>query len=238
MEQDSSIIAEDLYCAVATIHDIIRNLTISPLSEHLRYVNVNDAVFQQRVGRFQPMITMMEQLGYKMKDSPRGKHLCFEFDLTYKVSLTSGNHPQIRLLQAVVMDLSNATKRILPRTSIGELIITLRKSHSGDPSKQMNLEKILSMLEKALEKIIEQPLDMNFQSISLDKINSKYPDVKGITSLLKLLGFGRSAKNLLSKDDQSKQVNNVETIFQLNINDFDLLRLRRDMMVQIINSTT
>ncbi|ETO23148.1 hypothetical protein RFI_14037 [Reticulomyxa filosa] len=227
---------EQLYCAVTTLYNIIRNLFISPTSEHLRYINIDDQVFQQRVGSVKELIDMLLQLGYVRKESPRGTYLCFEFDDKCGVSLTSAVHPQIRLLQAVAIDLSNSAKRILPHTPIAKAVSTLRGSHSGDPSKQANLEKVFVLLEKALDKVIEQPLDMNLQSISLDKIKAKYPDVTGVVSLLKLVGFARSDKNILTKDDQAKQVTKIEAIFQLDTNDFDLLRIRRDMLTLLIHN--
>lgn len=43
---------EELYCALMSIHEILRNICISPMSEHLRYINVNGDIFHKRIGRF------------------------------------------------------------------------------------------------------------------------------------------------------------------------------------------
>ena len=65
---------------------------------------------------------------------------------------------------------------------------------------------------------------MKYQSISAEKLKAKYPNVQGMVSVLKLLGFRRD------KGDKSKFI--LSAAYN---GDLDLLKWRQQIFVQIMN---
>ena len=47
-DKNKPINNEELYCAIMTLYEIIRNLTMSPNSDHLRIINVDNELFKTR----------------------------------------------------------------------------------------------------------------------------------------------------------------------------------------------
>lgn len=189
---------EDLWCAIVSLQEIIRNLCISPNSEHLRYVNLDDTTFHNRIGRFPIFIDLLLRLGYKEEKEAKvhGRHLVFEFNDKIQIPLTSPEHPQIEQLKAAVRDLFNCANEILPLTPIAQCVTQLRTQNSNNPQQSALLEQLFSRLLKMVDMILDEPLQTKYHKINVDTLKSKFPNVIGIVSIIKLLGFIRYQQNI------------------------------------------
>ena len=77
---------------------------------------------------------------------------------------------------------------------------------------------------KATTNILEEPLNMKYQSISAAKLKGKYPNIVGMVDVLKLLGFSRN------KSDKTKFI--LSAAYN---GDLDLLKWRQQIFAQIMN---
>jgi len=206
---DGEMMADELWMALMHCRLILNNILISPKSQHLRMIRVDDEIFKRRVGRFPIFQKMLKSLGFKLQKQVKGRVFVLEqADLGY--------------LKNVVRDLETvAMSEVIRKTVIAGGVQKIYGLNS------MNLEelyKFLNAVTKATGNILEEPLNMKYQSISAGKLKAKYPNVQGMVSVLKLLGFRRN------KGDQTKFV--LSAAYN---GDLDLLKWRRHIFVHIVN---
>jgi len=200
---------DELWMALMHCHLILNNILISPNSQHLRMIRVDDDIFKRRVGRFPIFIKMLKSLGFKLQDQVKGRVFVLE-------------QANLGYLKNVVRDLQNlARDDVLRHTIIAGGIKKIYGLNSGNLEK---LYKFLNAVVKATSNILEEPLNMKYQSISADKLKAKYPNVQGMVSVLKLLGFKRN------KEDKSKFI-----LSAAYLGDLDLLKWRQQIFVAIMN---
>ena len=73
MERIENIEADDLWMALMHCHLMLNNILISPQSQHLRMIRVDDDIFKRRVGRFPVFQKMLKSLGFKLEDRVKGR---------------------------------------------------------------------------------------------------------------------------------------------------------------------
>merc|ERR1712083_253484 len=209
MDRIENIEADDLWMALMHCHLVLNNILISPQSQHLRMIRVDDDIFKRRVGRFPIFQKMLKSLGFKLEKKVKGRVFVLE-------------NPNFAYLKNVVRDLQTVARdEVLRTTAIASGIKKIYGLNSGNLEK---LYKFLNAVIKATSNILEEPLNMKYQSISAQKLKAKYPNVQGMVSVLKLLGFRRD------KGDKSKFI--LSAAYD---GDLDLLKWRQQIFVQIMN---
>jgi len=200
---------DDLWMALMHCHLVLNNILISPQSQHLRMIRVDDDIFKRRVGRFPIFQKMLKSLGFKLEDKVKGRVFVLE-------------KPNFPYLKNVVRDLQTVAKdQVLRKTVIAGGIKKIYGLNSGNVEE---LYKFFNVVIKATSNILEEPLNMKYQSISAGKLKGKYPNVQGMVSVLKLLGFTRN------KSDKTKFI--LSAAYN---GDLDLLKWRQQIFVQIMN---
>eukprot|EP00483_Globobulimina_turgida_P012308 UN12331 len=203
--------------ALMHLHRIINNVLISPNAQHLRMISVDNDLFKKRVGKFQIFQKLLKQLGYKLEDRVKGR----VFVLSLKENAKE-REAQLLYLKNVARDLHDiAQSDILMATTIG---IGTKKIYHHNISNVNDLFKYFNILIKAIERILAEPLNMKYQSINIEKLQTKFANVNGIISVLKLLGFRKNKK------DKTKFVLSA----QYN-GDLDLLKWRKTIFQNVIN---
>merc|ERR1711933_155619 len=129
---------------------------------------------------------------------------------------------ELKYLKDVCRDLyAIAHDDILMKTKIGSGI---QKIYEHNSQCVAELYKYFNTLIKAMDRILEEPLNMKFQTINGQKLKTKFANITGVVSVLKLMGFKKS------KEDKTKFVLSAEYN-----GDLDLLKWRKTMLVNVIN---
>merc|ERR1712176_244144 len=209
--------ADDLYIALLYLHMILNNIRISPQSQHLRVIEVNNDIFKKRVGQHKIFQKLLKNLGYQLENQIKGK--------VFVLHLKQGHEAQqneMKFLKDVCRDLSViAHDDVLMTTRIG---VGLKKIYEHNSGHLPELYKYFNTLIKAMDRILEEPLNMKFQTINGHKLKTKFANVTGVVSVLKLMGFRKS------KEDKTKFVMSAEYN-----GDLDLLKWRKTMLVNVIS---
>merc|ERR1712228_1065420 len=198
-----NINANDLYMALLHLHTILNNIRISPKSQHLQVIEVNNAI--------------LKNLGYTLEDQIKGKVF-----VLHQKNGDQAKEQEMKYLKDVCRDLSKiAHDDVLMTTSIG---VGIKKICEHNSQCLVELYKYFNTLIKAMDRILEEPLNMKFQTINGQKLKTKFANITGVVSVLKLMGFKKS------KEDKTKFVLSAEYN-----GDLDLLKWRKIMLVNVIN---
>jgi len=217
MNNDEKITINDdeIYMGFMYLYQIINNILISPNSQHLRMIEVDNEIFKKRVGKFQIFQKLIKNLGYKLEDRVKGRIFILRFNESEK-------EKQMIFLKSICRDLLKVSHdEVLIKTTIG---IGIKKIYDHNKNNINDLYKYFNTLIKAIDHILQEPLNMKYQSINIEKLKAKYNNITGIISVLKLLGFKKN------KDDKTKFILSA----QYN-GDLDLLKCRKTIFVNIIN---
>eukprot|EP00485_Elphidium_margaritaceum_P001542 CAMPEP_0202686926 /NCGR_PEP_ID=MMETSP1385-20130828/2675_1 /ASSEMBLY_ACC=CAM_ASM_000861 /TAXON_ID=933848 /ORGANISM="Elphidium margaritaceum" /LENGTH=620 /DNA_ID=CAMNT_0049341607 /DNA_START=84 /DNA_END=1943 /DNA_ORIENTATION=+ len=187
-KKQPSMSQDELYIAFMYVSRMVSNILISPTSAHLRMIEVDNELFKKRVGRFQVMQKLLKKLlGYRLEQGGAQARRVFVLHIPDKDE--AAKRQQLLFLKNVCRDLSTiAQQRILVHTSIGNGVRKLC-AHNADANQATELSKLFHTLLKALERILEEPLNNKFQAVNVEKLKQKYSSVRGVVSVLKLLGF-------------------------------------------------
>merc|ERR1712176_1407553 len=132
---------------------------------------------------------------------------------------------EMKYLKDVCRDLSAiAHDEVLMTTVIGKGIQKIYEHNQSGQSNVAGLYKYFNVLIKAMDRILEEPLNMKFQTINGQKLKTKFKNITGVVSVLKLMGFKKS------KEDKTKFVLSAEYN-----GDLDLLKWRKTMFVNVIS---
>lgn len=206
---------DELYMGFMYLYTMLNNILISPNSAHLRLIEINNEIFKKRVGKFQIFQKLLKKLGYKLEDRIKGKVFILQLNEKEKEN-------QLLYLKNCCRDLyAIAHNEVLINTTIGKGI---KEIYKHNLSALNDLYKYFNTVIKAIDRIINEPLNMKYQSINVEKLKSKYKTIKGIISVLKLMGFRKD------KNDKTKYVLSGEYN-----RDLDLLKERRNILTNIIN---
>jgi len=198
-----------LWMALMHCHLVLNNILISPQSAFLRMIAVDDAIFKKRVGRFPIFQKFLKSLGFKLEDRVKGRVFVLE-------------NANFAYLKNVVRDLEVVARDRVLRTTV--MAKGIQKIHALNTANLVALFKFFNAVNKAVANILEEPLNMKYQSLSAQKLKAKFGSVQGMVSVLKLLGFRRS------ESDRSKFI-----LSAAYTGDLDLLKWRRLIFVQIMN---
>ena len=77
-DDNMGIEADDLWMALMHCHLVLNNILISPQSQHLRMIRVDDDIFKRRVGRFPIFQKMLKSLGFKLEKKVKGRVFVLE----------------------------------------------------------------------------------------------------------------------------------------------------------------
>eukprot|EP00484_Ammonia_sp_Unknown_P027662 CAMPEP_0197038126 /NCGR_PEP_ID=MMETSP1384-20130603/15136_1 /TAXON_ID=29189 /ORGANISM="Ammonia sp." /LENGTH=604 /DNA_ID=CAMNT_0042468521 /DNA_START=27 /DNA_END=1841 /DNA_ORIENTATION=- len=217
-EQKINMGKDELYIAFMYLHNMINNLLISPNSQHLRLVEVDNDLFKKRVGRFHILQKLLKTLGYTLENRVKGRVFAIHLDDKDETA----KNAQLQHFKNVARDLyAVAHDQVLAETSVG---VAVKKLQSLNTNALHELYKYYNTLIKAIDRILQEPLNMKYQSINVEKLKQKYPTIHGVVSVLKLLGFRKD------KIDKTKFVLTAEYV-----NDLDLLKWKRMMFINMIN---
>jgi len=217
-DEDIKINADDLYMGFMYLYTMINNILISPNSQHLKIIEIDNDLFKKRVGKFKIFQKLIKSLGYKLEKGIKGKM----FVLHFNEQIEAEKEREMKYLKDVTRDLYKISHdEILMKTMIGTGI---KKIYHHNNANLNELYKYFNTLTKALDHILQEPLNMKYQSINVEKLKSKYPNITGIVSVLKLLGFKKN------KDDKTKFVLSAEYN-----GDLDLLKWRKTIFLNVMN---
>eukprot|EP01083_Nonionella_stella_P022312 61732_1 len=217
--ENNAIAYDALYMAFMYLHTMINNICISPASQHLRVIPIDDDIFKKRVGQYPIFQKLLKQLGYKLDKKTHVKGRVFVLQLN---SNEKERDKELRYFRSVTRDLhSIAHDDILMQTSIG---CGIHKIYHLNIANLTALYKFFNLLIRAADHILNEPLNMKYQSINVTKLKAKYPDIHGIVSVLKLLGFypDKIAKTMFVLSDEYNQ-------------DWELLKFRKMIFQNVIN---
>eukprot|EP01083_Nonionella_stella_P046894 125579_1 len=165
---------EVAYYACLKLLDLVDNLVTLHDTTMVRRIDIHDSVFRCAVGRHLAAVGMLKKIGFHLQRS-KG---CLVYQEPADKKTPSAN------LRLVRDDLKDAVKRLSTRTPIYKALVTLKSSNSPK-----NVDLFVYKFLRCLDKIIAEPLALQFQKIRLDLFSKKIGNIKNGKQMFKIFSF-------------------------------------------------